>query len=100
MCPSSPVMDPPTLATAALFTSAHPAAPALYLGSALALALATVAVCGWAVESTRRARRAAALAASGPLPRSPSEVELMDYTRIPDAEEPASARADVAGEWA
>ena len=88
-------MDPPTLATAALFAPAHPAAPALYLGSALA-----VAVCGWAVESTRRARRAAALAASGPLPRSPSEVELMDYTRIPDAEEPASARADVAGEWA
>ena len=91
-------MDPPTLATVALFTPAHPAAPTLYLGSALALA--TVAVCGWAVESTRRARREALLAASGPLPRSPSEVELMDYTRIPDAEEPASARADVAGEWA
>jgi hypothetical protein len=91
-------MDPPTLATAALFTPAHPAVPALYLGGALALA--TVAVCGWAVESTQRARREAALAASGPLPRSPSEVELMDYTRIPDAEEPASARADVAGEWA
>ena len=65
-----------------------------------ALALATVAVCGWTVESTRRARREAALAASGPLPRSPSEVELMDYTRIPDAEEPASVRADVVGEWA
>ena len=77
-------MDPPTLATAALFTPAHPAAPVLYLGSALALA--TVAICGWAVEFTRRARREAVLVASDPLPRSPSEVELMDYTRIPDAD--------------
>ena len=65
------------------------------------MALGTVAICGWAVESARHARREAALATSGPLLRSPSEVELMDYTRIPDAEEPTLAREDVVvGAWA
>lgn len=86
-------MDPSTLTTAALFTPAHPAAPALYLGSALALA--TVVVCGWAVESTRHNKRKAVLAAPGPLFRSPSEVELMDYTRIPDADETSSEHEDL-----
>ena len=87
-------MDP--LITAALFTPAHPAVPALYLGGAIALVI--VALCGWAVESKQKARRKTVLAMFSPLFRSPSEVELMDYTRIPDAEEPEHARTDVAAD--
>lgn len=85
-------MDPSTLATAALFTPTHPAAPALYFGGAFALA--TVVVCGWAVESTRHNQRKTVRTQPGPMFRTPSQVELMDYTRIPDAEETSSEHED------
>ena len=86
-------MDPPTLATTALFTPFHPATPVLYLGGAIALT--TVVVCRWMVEKTLRARREARLS-TGTLYRSESEIELMDYTRIPDAEKPPTEREDEA----